>query len=28
WGDSPVCNLFGPGGLPAAPFELAVSRAD
>ncbi|RYF95799.1 MAG: sialate O-acetylesterase [Caulobacteraceae bacterium] len=27
WGDSPVCNLFGAAGLPATPFELAVSLA-
>ena len=24
WGDSPLCNLYGPGGLPAVPFELAA----
>lgn len=22
WADSPLCNLYGPAGLPAAPFEL------
>lgn len=26
WGDSPVCNLYGPDGLPAVPFELDVRR--
>jgi sialate O-acetylesterase len=25
WADSPVCNLYGPGGLPAAPFEMEIS---
>ena len=24
WGDSPVCNLYDRGGLPAGPFELQV----
>jgi sialate O-acetylesterase len=24
WGDSPVCNLYDKGGLPAVPFELKV----
>lgn len=29
WGDSPACNLYGPAGLPASPFELeTVSRRD
>lgn len=26
WADSPVCNLYGDAGLPAAPFELPVTR--
>lgn len=25
WADSPMCNLFSPEGLPAVPFEMAVS---
>ncbi|WP_292071402.1 sialate O-acetylesterase [Brevundimonas sp. UBA7534] len=24
WADSPVCNLYGPAGLPAVPFEMTV----
>jgi sialate O-acetylesterase len=24
WGDSPVCNLYDSGGLPAVPFELSI----
>ncbi len=24
WADSPVCNLYGPGGLPAVPFEAQI----
>lgn len=24
WADSPVCNLYGPAGLPAAPFEAEI----
>ena len=24
WGDSPLCNLYGPAGLPPSPFELAA----
>ncbi|TGX52394.1 9-O-acetylesterase [Sphingomonas gei] len=24
WGDSPICNLYDGGGLPATPFELPV----
>ena len=26
WADSPVCNLNGPDGLPATPFELRIGR--
>lgn len=26
WADSPVCNLYGDDGLPAAPFDLPVTR--
>ncbi len=25
WADSPVCTLFDRSGLPAGPFELAIS---
>lgn len=24
WADSPVCNLYGPAGLPAVPFEAEI----
>ncbi|GLK50227.1 9-O-acetylesterase [Brevundimonas intermedia] len=24
WADSPVCNLYGPAGLPAVPFEATI----
>ncbi|MNU39812.1 Glycosyl hydrolases family 2, sugar binding domain [compost metagenome] len=24
WADSPVCNLYGPAGLPAVPFEAPI----
>ncbi|MFN7128682.1 MAG: sialate O-acetylesterase [Brevundimonas sp.] len=24
WADSPVCNLYGPAGLPVVPFEAAI----
>ncbi len=24
WADSPVCNLYGPAGLPAVPFEMTI----
>ncbi len=24
WADSPVCNLYGPAGLPAVPFEALI----
>lgn len=24
WADSPICNLYGPGGLPAVPFEAPI----
>ncbi|WAC58725.1 sialate O-acetylesterase [Brevundimonas sp. SL130] len=24
WADSPVCNLYGPAGLPAVPFEAMI----
>ena len=24
WADSPICNLYGPAGLPAVPFEAPI----
>lgn len=24
WADSPICNLYGPAGLPAVPFEAVI----
>lgn len=24
WADSPVCNIYGPAGLPAVPFEAEI----
>ena len=26
WGDAPICNLFGPGDVPVAPFEISIAR--
>lgn len=28
WGDSPLCNLYDRGGLPAGPFELPVQQVE
>ncbi|MNG40751.1 hypothetical protein D3C84_1295030 [compost metagenome] len=25
WSESPVCNLYGPDGLPAVPFEMVIA---
>ena len=27
WDDSPICNVYNSAGLPAAPFEMAVTQA-
>jgi sialate O-acetylesterase len=27
WGDSPICNVYNSAGLPAVPFEMAVTPA-
>lgn len=27
WADSPICNLYNAAGLPAVPFEIAISAA-
>jgi sialate O-acetylesterase len=26
WGDTPICTLSDESGLPAGPFEIAVTR--
>jgi hypothetical protein len=28
WGDSPMCNIYNSAGLPAVPFEMAVTPAE